>query len=414
MASGVVGAFTEIITGARNAVNFLRWAGEEAAAFMNGIASDDVVRLQQELERLEDMKNSGVLDRTILFGRDGLIEYYDDAELDAEMDKIRAAIETAMMDVPKLETTPPPELLTPPKTDLGGGSSSGGTGGGSGAIAEVEAIQSQVDAMGEYMDLVERVGSVVQASWSDQSRALYEYQMQVETLREGLLGGVLSEDQYNATLEALEARNDLFSEKNAELLALTQEHEASMRDLEKAGQVAQLEGIASLFGDMAGLAQVFAGEQSAAYKALFASEKAYSIASTLVQSFPAIAKAWASAPFPANIPAVAITTAETGALQAAAQAVSLSGMAHDGIDSVPADGSWYLQKGERVTTAETSAKLDGVLADIQAGKAERSSGGNHTFHVDLSGIKDSREARRAEASVSRGIMQALNRAGRYS
>lgn len=42
-------------------------------------------------------------------------------------------------------------------------------------------------------------------------------------------------------------------------------------------------------------------------------------------------------------------------------------MAHDGIDSVPEDGSWFLQKGERVTTAQTSAKLDAMLSRIDNG-----------------------------------------------
>lgn len=42
-------------------------------------------------------------------------------------------------------------------------------------------------------------------------------------------------------------------------------------------------------------------------------------------------------------------------------------MAHDGIDSIPATGTWLLEKGERVTTAETSAKLDKTLSDIQSG-----------------------------------------------
>lgn len=43
---------------------------------------------------------------------------------------------------------------------------------------------------------------------------------------------------------------------------------------------------------------------------------------------------------------------------------SVAGMAHDGIDSVPEDGTWLLQKGERVTTKETSMKLDNTLNRI--------------------------------------------------
>lgn len=47
---------------------------------------------------------------------------------------------------------------------------------------------------------------------------------------------------------------------------------------------------------------------------------------------------------------------------------SVAGMAHDGIDLVPQDGTWLLQKGERVTTAETSAKLDRTLEQVSRGR----------------------------------------------
>lgn len=59
----------------------------------------------------------------------------------------------------------------------------------------------------------------------------------------------------------------------------------------------------------------------------------------------------------------------TGAIlstTAVAEGVALAGMAHDGIDSVPETGTWLLQKGERVTTAQTSAKLDKTLNDIKS------------------------------------------------
>lgn len=49
-------------------------------------------------------------------------------------------------------------------------------------------------------------------------------------------------------------------------------------------------------------------------------------------------------------------------------AASVMGMAHDGIDSVPQTGTWLLEKGERVTTAETSAKLDATLDRIGEGQ----------------------------------------------
>ncbi|HIQ53195.1 MAG TPA: hypothetical protein EYH51_08040 [Pseudomonas pachastrellae] len=68
--------------------------------------------------------------------------------------------------------------------------------------------------------------------------------------------------------------------------------------------------------------------------------------------------------------AMAAALAVTQPMAAAVAAAGLAGMAHDGIDKVPATGTWLLEKGERVTTAETSAKMDRVLEDIRAGQRE--------------------------------------------
>lgn len=57
----------------------------------------------------------------------------------------------------------------------------------------------------------------------------------------------------------------------------------------------------------------------------------------------------------------------------------LTGMAHDGIDAVPETGTWLLQKGERVTTASTSAKLDKTLDDVSKGTNMR--GGNTVVNM---------------------------------
>lgn len=70
---------------------------------------------------------------------------------------------------------------------------------------------------------------------------------------------------------------------------------------------------------------------------------------------------------PVIAPGAAIAaTAAAGVLMTAVGA-SLDGQAHDGIDYVPADGTWNLKKGERVTTAETSAKLDRTLDQVSSG-----------------------------------------------
>jgi ketol-acid reductoisomerase len=72
----------------------------------------------------------------------------------------------------------------------------------------------------------------------------------------------------------------------------------------------------------------------------------------------------AANPWPANLAAMASVAAATASIVSNIGAI---GMAHDGIDAIPETGTWLLQKGERVTTAETSAKLDKTLEEIQKG-----------------------------------------------
>lgn len=129
----------------------------------------------------------------------------------------------------------------------------------------------------------------------------------------------------------------------------------------------QLQTQQQLFEGMAGLVQGFAGKSTGAYRALFSISKAFHLADVIMASQDAIAKAWSSAPFPANLAAVAATAAKTGLLTAAVQSVTMQGMAHDGIDSVPREGTWLLDRGERVVDRRTNADLKTYLAKKQDG-----------------------------------------------
>ena len=82
---------------------------------------------------------------------------------------------------------------------------------------------------------------------------------------------------------------------------------------------------------------------------------------------------------PAIAPGAAIAAAGAAGVLMSAVGASLDGQAHDGIDYVPADGTWNLKKGERVTTAETSAKLDRTLDDV----AKNSGGGGGVRDVKI-------------------------------
>uniref|UniRef100_UPI0039775094 hypothetical protein n=1 Tax=Raoultella ornithinolytica TaxID=54291 RepID=UPI0039775094 len=82
---------------------------------------------------------------------------------------------------------------------------------------------------------------------------------------------------------------------------------------------------------------------------------------------------WIGVPYvgPAVAPAQAIAAAAAAGVFMTAIGSALHGQAHDGIDSVPETGTWLLQKGERVTTAKTSAKLDATLDRVFSGKLRR-------------------------------------------
>lgn len=113
--------------------------------------------------------------------------------------------------------------------------------------------------------------------------------------------------------------------------------------------------------------QMAVGKSSAAASTAMAAATGTAIASAYA---PAAAMA-SLASFGANsAPAMAGITA-TASL---AQGLSLVGMAHDGIDSVPKTGTWLLEKGERVTTADTSARLDSVLDRIEKNGSTKGGG----------------------------------------
>jgi len=454
MAKAVVGSFTTIIDGARNTVQFIQWAAESAAAFMNGIAADDLVRLNDEIERLEQMKASGALDRLVFFGRDGMVSYYNDEELDAELAKLRAAAEAAMQGGKPIALPVEPKLTSGPSAggpglNLGGGQSEEAAKAAEKAASaitkQVEALQKQADTLGMSAEALaiynlEQAkasdGQILQARVALEAISAYEKQAEqqqaykdlvaelrteeeqlTDQMRERLavldamqgiepdermkvagriagaattdapefggldasVGGAFGEllkideaeeklqEWYDTQLEMLEQfrqdRADLSAVWDEEELALKQQHEDELARIEQARQMAQLASAESIFGDLAGLTKTFAGEQSGLYKAMFAVQKAAAIAQSMVAIQTGIAMAAAN-PFPANLAAMASVAAATASIVSNIGAI---GMAHEGIDAIPETGTWLLEKGERVTTAETSAKLDKTLSDIQQG-----------------------------------------------
>lgn len=111
------------------------------------------------------------------------------------------------------------------------------------------------------------------------------------------------------------------------------------------------------------------GEQSAAYKAMFAIQKGFAIAQSMIAIQQGIANAM-SLPFPANLAAAATVAAETASIIGNIKAIGLTGMAHNGIDSVPREGTWLLDGGERVLNPQQNKDLTNYLNNRQNGASD--------------------------------------------
>lgn len=148
---------------------------------------------------------------------------------------------------------------------------------------------------------------------------------------------------------------------------------------------AKLAGAESTFGSLASIAGTFAGKQSGIYKVMFATEKAFSIARSIMAIQTGIAQA-AAIPFPANIGAMASVAAATASIVSTIGSVAMPvGQAHDGLDYVPNEGTWNLQKGERVTGAALNRDLTRFLE--RENKIQPGGGGGKVeltqhFHVE--------------------------------
>ncbi|EFJ3099767.1 phage tail tape measure protein [Escherichia coli] len=138
---------------------------------------------------------------------------------------------------------------------------------------------------------------------------------------------------------------------------------------------------------------------NATASALMAQLNAYASTAAIPIVGPALAPA-----------AMAAAAAVTSPMVAAISAASLMGMAHDGLDKVPATGTWLLQQGERVVKSNTSAKLDATLTDIQKQRENNAMQGqfNYSPTIQVNGDPDARTIAMMEAAVKRGATQGFD------
>mgnify|MGYP006908064296 CR=1 FL=1 len=159
---------------------------------------------------------------------------------------------------------------------------------------------------------------------------------------------------------------DLLAEARAQMLITEEEYQQQRLGMQMAYG-------AQYGADFAGMMMGLVDSSSSAYAVLAGIQKGFALFSTAMNSYTAISAAWASAPFPYNLPAVGIATMETGLLQAAVSALSPVGMAHNGIDNIPKEGTWLLDGGERVLNPNQNKDLTNYLSQAQSNSSSQQS-----------------------------------------
>ncbi len=182
-------------------------------------------------------------------------------------------------------------------------------------------------------------------------------------------------DAYKTYLESKKALTEEYAKQEAEYAQYQHDNQLSMYDslLSQAGTV---------WGSMTQMVKDAAGEGSAAYKAMFLAQQAIAIGQAIINTELGATKALAEGGMIMGVPAATMVRAMGYASVGLIAAQTIQGMAHDGIDNIPKEGTWLLDKGERVVDSRTNSDLKDYLA-----KGGGSGGDvNITVHVTDSGV----------------------------
>lgn len=175
-------------------------------------------------------------------------------------------------------------------------------------------------------------------------------------------------------LDEKEINEQTYADRVAEI---NKTNATRLEDIQAGYTSASLSMFSDLAGQSAQLLQSIGQEGSLAYKTLFIASKAAAMAQAVINTELAATKAMAEGGMIMGIPAATAIRAVGYASVAMIAGQTLAGMAHDGIDRVPETGTWLLQKGERVVTASTSAKLDATLERVQQSRQASAGGAVH-------------------------------------
>lgn len=209
-------------------------------------------------------------------------------------------------------------------------------------------------------------------------------------------------------------------ERNAELVAahdrylqakaaLDDEYAQREKDLGRSQYEEQLQLYSSLvsqassvWGDMTQMVKDAKGENSKTFKAMFYVQKELAIAQQIINTELAAGATTAQTGI-FGLPAASVIRGIGYASVGLIKAQQIAGMAHDGIDNIPKEGTWLLDKGERVVDSRTNSDLKNYLAE--------GGGGSGDVHISVQ-VTDSGVSTQSNQSDQKQLGQMIGNAVR--
>jgi len=180
---------------------------------------------------------------------------------------------------------------------------------------------------------------------------------------------IMTSDAYSTDDERYAALLEAHQEYRDGMAAIDVDYHERVKDLEVQNYEDKLEVYGMLlsqagtvWGSMTQMVKDSAGEQSGAYKAMFLMQQAIAIGQAIISTELAATRALELGPI-LGIPASTLVRGMGYASVGLIASQTIAGMAHDGIDNIPKEGTWLLDKGERVVDSRTNADLKNYLAN---------------------------------------------------
>lgn len=223
----------------------------------------------------------------------------------------------------------------------------------------------------QSLDYVYRRNQPNQAAWTDLQNQYYGQQGALNKAYSEQRGGIFSavddENERNSQLlaaheqylQAKAALDDEFAQRGKDLVQ--SQHDAQMniwQDL--------LTRTGTIFSSMAEMIKNTAGESSAAYKVMFLTNQSISMAQAMINTEVAATKAMAEGGYVMGIPMASAIRGLGYASVGLIAAQTIAGMAHNGIDNIPREGTWLLDGGERVLNPQQNKDLTNYLNQRQS------------------------------------------------